>query len=159
MRHLRKDEIDDIPHYQFRRTFEDTLRNQTKLKIFIKGKIKKNYPVFIFEEDSFEGLIARSFLSQGNWRQMYYEDNGGKIPLGPAHTFAISLSKVKSYKVDIHRFSFKKQVDIAELWQLLLDELSFIFPGALEEALRISGEGESGVSSSGYSFDGDRKID
>lgn len=148
------DEEDEKEFFQFRRTFEDTIKNQKRLKEFVNKKKKNHTYVTYMEAQHFEGLVARSFLSQGNWRQCYYENEGVKIPLGPVHTFALNLAKVKSKQVHIKRFSFSKTVDISDLWRVLEDEFSYIFPGALEEALRISGEGTKEKRTEPFSFSG-----
>ena len=141
-------------HFQFRRTFEDTIRNQRDLKAFIFEKLYDNKGVHTSKENYFLSMIARSFLSQGNWRQVYYEDGNTRIPLGPVHTFAIKLSRIRTNKVKIKRFRFEKTVPLKELWQILYDELPYIFPGALEEALKMSGKGNKDRKTVPFSFDG-----
>jgi len=144
--------------FQFRRTFEDTLQNQKKLKKYIKNKMYDNGFVPDNEESMFECLVARSFLSQGNWRKVYYENPDGvdKVLLGPVHTFAIELCELDSNTIEISRYSFVKIVPIKELWKILYDELPFIFPGALEEAFKTSGESRKEESLTPYSFKGEK---
>lgn len=125
---------------QVRLTYEDTINAQEKLRDFVWKKFKHNDFVHMGEESEYIKLLNKAFRSQGNWRIAYYMYQNMKIPLNPVHSFAMRLCFVYSPKVEIERYDVTLEIDIKEMWAILLEEMFFIFPAALEEALKISGE-------------------
>jgi hypothetical protein len=96
------------------------------------------------EEKDYITLLDHAFRSQGNWRIASYTYDNMKIPLNPVHSFAMRLCYVYSPKVKIERYDVTLEIDIKELWSIILEEMFYIFPAALEEALKISGEFSKG---------------
>ena len=125
---------------QIRLTFQDTMQSQNELHGFVWNKFKKNDFVHIPETREYINLVDKSFLSEGNFRIAFYKDGNTRVPLGPVHTYALQISNLFSATVTIQRYEFKKVIQISELWQILLDEMPFIFPPALEESLHMSAE-------------------
>ena len=125
---------------QIRLTYEDTINTQEKLRTFVWTKFKKNDFVHMGEESEYLKLLHKAFRSQGNWRIAYYVHGNMKIPLNPVHSFAMRLCFVYSPRLSIERYDVVLEIDIKEMWSILLEEMFFIFPAALEEALKISGE-------------------
>lgn len=125
---------------QIRLTFQDTMQAQDELHGFIWSKYTNNDFIHIPERQGYVSLVDKSFLSEGNFRIAFYKDGNTRIPLGPVHTFSLQLSNLFSSTVEIQRYDFKKTIQISELWKILLDEMPFIFPPALEESLHMSAE-------------------
>jgi len=141
---------------QIRFTFEDTIQNQDKLRDFVWKKYRTNDFVHIPETKEYINMLNKSFLSNGNWRIASYEQGNLKIPLGPVHSFGMQLAFVFSNKVNLHRYEFSKEIEIKELWKVLLDEMPFIFVAALEESLKISAETPRGEDRASFDWSHER---
>jgi len=128
--------------YQIRRTYEDVLSNQIKFGELVYKKMTDNDFIDKGRENDYAKLISRAFLSQGNWRSVYYKDDERNvmIPLGPFHSFCLRLGRIRTNKIKLKRFDYERLVDISELWKIVYDELIYVFPNAQEEALKISSE-------------------
>jgi len=125
---------------QIRLTYEDTIDSQEKFRTFVWDKARTNDFVRIKERKEYIKLLNKAFLSNGNWRFAFYIHDNMKIPLGPVHTFSLKLAYIHTQRVRLQRYEVVLDVDIKDLWSILIEEMPFIFVGALEEALKISGE-------------------
>jgi len=137
---------------QIRLTFEDTIQCQNKLQELLWQKFKNNDFVHIPEQKEYIDLVNKSFLSNGNWRFCYYNEGNLKIPLGPVHTVCLKMMFVYGPKVKVTRYDFVKVIEIKEIWKIILDELPFIFPAALEESLKTSAETPRGIEASSFEW-------
>ena len=150
-RYTKKDDEEERQQ-QIRATLMDTQRAQQELESFVDIKRRNNEPIHIEEIKHYQQLVARAFLSQGNWRRIYWVEGTAKIPLGPCHTFALSIGRVFRNKVKIKRFNFEIIVDVKDLWQLLYDQFPIIFPSALEEAFVRSAESRTFGTMGSFDF-------
>ena len=141
---------------QIRLTFEDTIRAQSDLRAMIWKKYKENDFIHIPEQKEYIELLNKSFLSNGNWRIAFYEQDNLKIPLGPVHTLCLKMTFIFGNKVKLKRYDFIKVIDIKEIWKIVLDEMPFIFVAALEESLKTSAETPRGEERQAFDWSHER---
>ena len=125
------------------------MKAQERFLEMVHTKAYQNDYVQIGEKTRYRVLLNKAVLGQAQRHWLYYQEGNNKIVLGPAHTVALQLGSLNKNTVKLSRYEFVKIVPISELWKILIAELPFIFPSALEEALKISGDlpkGEEGTS-------------
>jgi len=141
---------------QIRLTFEDTMRAQSELRAMIWKKYRDNDFIHYPEQKTYIELLNKSFLSNGNWRIAFYEQGNLKIPLGPVHTLCLQMAFTFGHKVKLKRYEFEKDIDIKEIWKIVLDEMPFIFVAALEESLKTSAETPRGEERAAFDWSHER---
>ena len=140
---------------QIRLTFEDTITAQNELEKFIWDKYQKNKFIVEDEREYYINLLSKAFLSKGNWRKAKY----GYIKFGGIHTFGLEMAFIFDTKLKIRRFDEIFVVDIKDLWKIILDQLKFIFPLALQESLHVSAEVPRGTERSGFEWTHEKGFD
>lgn len=137
---------------QVRLTFMDTIRAQKKLDEYLYRLRKHNDFIHVPECEDFIRTVNSAFLSQGQWRLCYLDAGNTKIPLSGCHTLCLKLAHIHRNNVKVKRYSFEQEVPISRFWDLIIQETYFIYPAALEESLKISGEHPKREDSQAYDF-------
>jgi hypothetical protein len=150
---------------QERFTFEDTILNQQKMIMFLRGKIA-GIPHFVDKQEQYDfyKVEAYCFLSQGPFTGivpvMWVE--GKVIPLGTdIHHFANSICfNLTTDRVKLKFRGKEYVVESREVWKVLLKYCMLLFPKSLAEALKMSKEiPRSAATTLGYEFSSERKLE
>jgi hypothetical protein len=128
---------------QVRLTLEDTLRQQGKLKEYIKILISENRPLRYNERKQFFEMITKGLLSQGCTDPVYFVYHEGWFIFASAQNLAHRLADITTRRIKLKTNRPEKteiELDISELWQFLYDKFLYLFPQACAEALHLSAE-------------------
>ncbi len=137
-----------------RNTFEDVLDNQELLRAKLDALIRENRPLKDDDEiKEYIRLVARSTLgvtSHGSGHEIEFKvaKNGIHVLGDNTEKVAYKLGYYKTCKVVISENPLV-EVDIKELWQLLLEYAFDVWPRAQFEAIKISPEREGGTTHGG----------
>lgn len=137
-----------------RNTFEDVLDNQELMREKLDALIRENRPLKDDDEvKEYIRLVARSMMgvtSHGSGHEIEF-----KVAKNGIHVLGNNIEKV-AYKLGYYKTRTvvvseepRVEVEIKELWQLLLEYAFDVWPRAQFEAIKISPEREGGTSHGG----------
>ena len=142
---------------QVRRTLNDIVSAQNKLRMIVKKKILHNDVLCDQEVDEWDKLCAYALFKYGNQIDAKIDFPGDTIMLGKVHTFALHFIDYDK-KIVIHNAGKKYTFSISKLWKVLYSYFDVVFPYAQEAGFYLSKEEIKVEDWSAYRFDADRKI-
>jgi len=121
--------------------YEDTLMIQNSFIIWIESLIKNKGIIPETHRKSFRSTLSKSTLEVGRGQVLIHKTKKKeRIVLGKFYTFTMKMAYQTSPIVTINYKNKTYHIPIEDIWLTILNKLYDIFPFALNESRRMSGE-------------------
>ena len=121
--------------------YEDTLVVQNSFLNWIELLIQNRGTIPPTHRRAFRISLSKSTLEVGRGQNLIYKTKDNKrINLGRFYTFAMQMAYQTKNIVKINYNGHTYQIPIEDLWLTILKKLHEVFPFALNESRRLSGE-------------------
>lgn len=140
---------------QQRKTLEDTLKAQGKLRELVISLRDNNRPLNEMELKDFYKLVPKAFLSAGSVEACTMVLEKGWFVFASVQSMALRFAELTTDKVQLNTSRPEEitvTIPISELWGFLYDKLSYLYPQACNEAVRISAESVERPQQNSYEF-------
>jgi len=144
---------------QQRKTYNDVLMYQQKMREIVINKMKHNDVLHEEEKEQWMRTCGYALLIQGMNRKAFFELPLVTIPFGSVHSFSLRFLDWDSVDVVLEFNKKKYTVTIRRLWKLLYSYMLDLFPRSLASAVGMSKESEDIDQWSPYDFQANKKIE